>query len=240
MLSWKTTRIICTVLLLLPIVHLAYLVSREALATLNPSPDVWSKELTAYTRADRNRELPSRPVVVVGGRRVNLWRSLEEVLDEPVLMRGLGDAFVEDITYNFNALFGFYRPGAVVLLPGNSEFHIRDNKSADELLAAVQELEAIDAAREDTGRFYVFAPIKTPLYPGDYGKIDRARELLDSWADANSRVEVLDSNTMLADDHGQPRARYFLNDGVNLNEHGYLRLAVLLESALAATDTSGS
>ena len=240
MLSWKTTRIICTVLLLLPLGHPASLGPREALATLNPTPDVWTKELTAYTRADRNRELPSRPVVVVGGRRVNLWRSLEEVLDEPVLMRGLGDAIVEDITYNFNALIGFYRPGAVVLLPGNSEFHIRDNKSADELLAAVQELEAIDAAREDTGRFYVFAPIKTPLYPGDYGKIDRARELLDSWADANSRVEVLDSNTMLADDHGQPRARYFLNDGVNLNEHGYLRLAVLLESALAATDTSGS
>ncbi len=234
MLSWKTTRIICTVLLLMPVVHLAYLVSREALATLNPSPDVWSKELSAYTRADRNRELPSRPVVVVGGRRVNLWRSLDELLDEPVLMRGLGDAIVEDITYNFNALIGFYRPGAVVLLPGNSEFHIRDNKSADELLAAIQELEALDAAREDTGRFYVFAPIKTPLYPGDYVKIDRAIELLTSWASSKNRVEVLDGNTMLADDHGQPRARYFLNDGINLNEHGYLRLAVLLESALAA------
>ena len=61
MLSWKTTRIICTVLLLLPIVHLAYMVSREALATLNPSPDVWASELSAYARADATSRLPDDP-----------------------------------------------------------------------------------------------------------------------------------------------------------------------------------
>ena len=239
MLSWKTTRIICTVLLLMPIVHLAYLVSREALATLNPSPDVWSKELSAYNRADRNRELPSKPVVVVGGRRVKLWNALDELIEAPVLMRGLGDAIIEDITYNYSSLIGFYRPGSVVLLPGNSEFHIRDNKSAEELLEAIKELEAVDAARQDAGRFFVFAPIKTPLYPRDYAKIDRVIELLDSWASSNSRVELIDGNTMLTD-KGKPRARYFLTDGVNLNEHGYLRLAMMLESALSAADQTES
>ena len=234
MLSWKTTRIICTVLLLLPVVHLAYLVSREALATLDPSPDVWSKELSAYARADQAGELPREPIVVVGGRRVKLWRGLDEILDEPVLMRGLGDAIVEDIIYNYNALIGFYHPGAVVLLPGNSEFHIRDNKSAEDLLAAIKKLEAVDAARADPGRLYVFTPLKTPVYRHDYKEIDRASELLQDWARSNSRVQVLDGNRILTDGKGRPRARYFLSDGINLNEHGYLRLAVLLQSALAA------
>jgi len=233
MLSWKTTRIICTVLLLMPIVHLAYLVSREALATLDPSPDVWAKELSAYARSDKLGELPAGPVVVVGGRRVKLWQQLDDVLDEPVLMRGLGDAIVEDITYNYNALIGFYQPSAVVVLPGNSEFHIRDNKSAEELLAAIEKLESVDAARESAGRFLVFTPIKTPLYSRDYEEIDRAYRLLSAWAKSKSRVQVIDSNPMLTDDEGRPRARYFLSDGVNLNELGYLRLALLLQGAMS-------
>ena len=233
MLSWKTTRIICTVLLLLPIVHLAYLVSREALATLDPSPDVWAKELSAYARSDRADKLPSDPVVVVGGRRVKLWRDLDDILDEPVLMRGLGDAIVEDITYNYNALIGFYRPSAVVVLPGNSEFHIRDNKSAEELLAAIEKLESVDAARDTGSLFLVFTPIKTPLYQRDYEEIDRAYKLLSDWAQSKSRVRVINSNPVLTDDEGRPRARYFLSDGVNLNELGYLRLALLLQAAMS-------
>src|SRR5210317_614486 len=105
MFSWKTTRIVCIVLLLLPIVHLAYLVSRDALAILDPSPNVWDKELQAYARDDRTSTLPKNPIVVVGGRRVTLWTELPDVLaDKPVLMRGLGDAIVEDITYNYTAL----------------------------------------------------------------------------------------------------------------------------------------
>jgi hypothetical protein len=238
MLSWKTTRIICTVLLLLPVVHLAYLLSREALATLDPSPDVWAKELSAYARADREGRLPKHPIVVVGGRRVKLWRDLDELLDEPVLMRGLGDAIVEDITYNYSALVGYYQPSAVVVLPGNSEFHIRDRKSAEQLVAAIKNLEAVDASHSKVGHFYVFTPIKTPIYPRDYAEIERAGELLAEWAQRHDRVRVIDANPLLTDGEGKPRPRYFLNDGINLNELGYLRLTLLLQSAREADTAS--
>ncbi len=231
MLSWKTIRIICTLLLMLPIVHLAYLVSRETLATLDPAPDVWNNELSEYARADAANRLPEQPLVVIGGRRVKLWQGLDEFLDEPVLMRGLGDAIVEDITYNYNALVGYYRPRAVVLLPGNSEFHIRDTKSAEELVAAIKELEAIHASQADPGMLYVFTPIKTPRHPRDHEELEKAGELLKDWARTAERVKVLDANPLLTDQYGKPRGQYFLSDGVNLNEFGYLRLTLLLQSA---------
>jgi hypothetical protein len=234
MLSWKTTRIVCTILLLLPLVHLAYLRSRDALAILDPSPDVWAKELSAYARADRAAKLPQDPLVIVGGRRVKLWDGLDEILAEPVLVRGLGDAIVEDITYNYNALIGYYQPAAVVLLPGNSEFHIRDSKSASELLEAVQALEEVDNSLGVSRHFFVFTPVKTPLYPRDYLEIEEATRLLADWAQQRERVTVLDANALLCDETGRPRPRYYLSDGVNLNELGYLRLALLLQSALEA------
>ena len=237
MISWKALRAVCTVLLLLPVVHLAFLMFRETREALNDSPEAWTREVNLYAEADAKAALPEKPLVVVGGRRVKLWPDLPHLLaPRPVLMRGLGSAIIEDITYNYTSLIGYYRPDSVVLLPDNSEFHMRDNKSAPELLAAVKDLADLDASYGVTRKFYVFAPLKTLRRPGDHATIDEAARLLKDWAAANDHVAVLDANRLFAGPDGAPRPVYFRGDGVNLNEHGYLRLSVLLLSALEADE----
>ena len=164
MYSWKDLRTVCAVLLLIPIVHLVYLVSQELLDTLDASPEVWADEVADYARKDQSMTLPEDPVVVLGGRRVKLWRGLQDLLAPvPVLMRGIGEATINDVTHYYSQLAGFYDPGAVVLLPGISEFHIRDSKSAEELLSAASELVELDHSERGTRHFYIFTPIKTPL-----------------------------------------------------------------------------
>jgi hypothetical protein len=233
MYSWKAIRTVCLVLLLLPIVHLVYLVSRDTLAVLDTSPDAWRHELEAYARQDSRNHLPEHPIVVVGGQRVKLWRDLADLLaPRPVLMRGLGDATINDITHNYERLVGYYRPDAVVFLPSNSEFHIRDNKSAEDLFRAISKFVALDATHGITRRIYVITPIKTPLYPRDDAIIDRATALLEDWAADRDRVVVLDANAVLTNGNGRPRPAYFRSDGVNLNESGYLRLSLLLQTRI--------
>lgn len=233
MYSWKITRIACILLLLLPIVHLAYLMSRDARETLNNSPEAWSREINDYASVDTATALPKNPIVVVGGRRVKLWDNLQELLaPRPVVMRGLGDAIVEDITHYHAQLIGHYQPEIVVLVPGNSEFHVRDNKSAKQLTAAIRELVELDTAYGVTKEYYIFAPLKTLLRPQDHAKMDDSAHLLKAWAAADEQIEILDANPLLSGPDGLPMARYFRGDGVNLNEHGYLRLSVLLLSQL--------
>jgi hypothetical protein len=235
MYSWKAIRITCAVLLLLPIVHLAYLVSRDTMESMDSSPVSREREVNDYAAADAGMQLPQNPVVVVGGMRVKLWRDLADLLaPRPVLMRGLGDAIVQDISFNYPRLVGFYRPDTVVLLPDNSEFYLRDNKSAPELAAAIRELVALDASYGITRRFYVFAPVKTIVRPQDYPTIDEVTQLLRAWADTDEHVVLLDPNPLLTDPNGKPRGVFFRSDGVNLNEHGYLRLSVLLSTRLEA------
>jgi hypothetical protein len=235
MYSWKAIRITCAVLLLLPIVHLAYLISRDAMASMDNSPQAREREVNNYAAVDARMQLPHNPVVVVGGMRVKLWHDLADLLaPRPVLMRGLGDAIVEDISFNYTRLVGFYRPETVVLLPDNSEFHLRDNKSAPELAAAIRELVELDESYGITRHFYVFAPVKTILRPQDYPTIDEVTQLLRAWADTDRHVALLDANPLLTDPDGRPRGMYFRSDGINLNEHGYLRLAVLLSARLDA------
>jgi hypothetical protein len=233
MYSWKNARIVCTLLLLLPLVHLAWLLSRDVMATLDASPKVWADEMEAYIAADTAMHLPTDPIVVVGGRRVKLWPGLGDLLaPRPVLMRGLGNATVNDITYYYERLIGYYQPETVVLLPDNSEFHIRDAKSPEELLEAIKGLVKLDGAHEVTSRFYVFSPLKTPRYPGDAAMIEKSTELLEQWAAGVNRVTILDANPLLCRADGRPNPGFYRTDGVNLNEHGYLRLSVLLEQQL--------
>jgi hypothetical protein len=237
MYSWKTTRNFCAVLLLVPLVHLAYLMSSETLSLLDSSPQVWEPEVNAYNDNVRIEDLPAAPVVVVGGRLVTLWPGLENLLaPRPVLMRGIGDATVDDIIYHYQQLIGFYRPGTLVVLPGNSEFHIRDNKSPEELVAAIRKLEALDAAHGYTRLFYVFSPVLTPLYPGDRAKLTAAGEQLAEWAAAEPRVRFLDANPLLRGANGGPDPQFFRGDGVHLNENGFLRLALLLRQTLNDQD----
>lgn len=239
MISWKVTRIACILLLLMPIVHLIYLMSRDSVESLDNSPEAWAREVDAYAEADALVALPPHPVLVVGGRRVKLWHDLGSLLTPwPVIIRSLGDAIVEDISFNYDRLIGFYQPDTVVLLPGNSEFHVRDNKSAEQLVAAIRELFELDTAYGITRRFYIFAPLKTLLRPGDHDTIDRATALLHSWAETEERVVILDANPLLSAPDGTPSGNYLRGDGVNLNEHGYLRLSVLLRAQLEA-DTRG-
>lgn len=234
MYSWNTIRTICAILLLIPIVHLTYLVSREVLATLDISPRAWEEEVAAYTASDQATQLPTEPILVLGGRQVKLWQGLEDLLSpRPVLMRGLGDATVDDIAYYHSELIGYYQPSALVLLPGSSEFHIRDNKSAQELVTAIRKLIELDESYHVARRYYVFAPIKTPLYPADYAKIDETTHLLERWALEQPQVNILNTDPLLTLQNGRPNPNFFRLDGINLNEHGYLRISLLLQEQLA-------
>jgi hypothetical protein len=231
MYSWKSIRIACFILLILPVVHLAYLVSRSTMESLDNSPAAWAREMDAYAKFDAGQALPENPIVVIGGQRVKLWRSLQDILaPRSVLMRGLGDAIIEDLTFNYSQLVGYYQPDTIVLLPGNSEFNLRDNKSAQQLVTAMRELVALDATHGVTQHFYIYTPLKTPLRPQDHKTIEETTRLLKNWAATEERVSVLNANTLLSDASGKPMARYFRGDGTNLNEHGYLRLSVLLQA----------
>lgn len=238
MYSWNAIRTFCAVLLLLPIIHLAYLVSRDMLASMDTSPEAWADEVAAYTAVDQASQLPLEPVVILGGRQVILWTGLEDLLSpRPVLMRGLGNATIEDITHYHSELVSHYQPSALVLLPGPGEFHIRDNKSAEELVTAISNLVELDESYGVAREYYIFAPVKTPLYTEDYAKIDRVTGLLQQWAQERPEVRILDPNALLTRENGSANPDFFRLDGVNLNEHGYLRISVLLQNSLAQEQT---
>ncbi len=233
MCSWKTTRTLCAILLVLPLLHLAVLMASETRSLLDATPGAWKADVEAYNDALVIAELPENPVVVIGGRLVRLWPGLEQALaPKPVLMRGIGDATVDDITHYYQSLVGVYRPDTVVLLPSDSNFHLRDHKSANEMVDSIKRLVALDAAHGRTRVFYVFAPLQTPRYPDARVTLRNVSSELRRWAARRHGVEIIDANPLLANGDG-PDPQWFRGDGVHLNDSGFLRLSVLLQQAMA-------
>ncbi|MEZ5567011.1 MAG: hypothetical protein R3E54_01435 [Halioglobus sp.] len=205
-----------------------------------PSPQAWQAELDTYIAQDASAQLPEHPVVVIGGLRVTLWKGLEQALaPTPVLMRGLGDAIIEDLSHYYPRLVAFYRPSSVVLLPGNSEFLIRDNKSATDLADALSALLRIDAAQGFNQRFVIVSPLKTPGPGAHNATIDEAMPLLEHIASREARVTLLDANALLAGSDGEPDPGLFRGDGIHLNERGYLRLTLQLRHHLQGHTAPG-
>ena len=234
MFAWHTIRTFCVVMLCLPLLHLGIVVSRDVAAKLDSSPDAWLHEVEAYARLDQSMTMPENPVVVVGGRRVKQWEGLRNILaSEAVLMRGMGDATIEDISHHYKRLVAYHRPSTVVFLPSDSEFHIRDSKNEQEYMHAIRKMAATDARHGGDWSLILFAPIKSPLRPSDHDKIDIIARELQAFSAENDRIEAIDANPLLALADGAPNPAYFRPNGSSLNEAGYVRLGLLLDDALA-------
>ncbi|KZX51330.1 hypothetical protein A3709_10960 [Halioglobus sp. HI00S01] len=236
MFSWQAIRISCIVILAVPLVHLVFLMSSDIADALNSEPEVWADDIEDYRREDMSRELPEKPIVVVGGMRARMWDGLPELLaPKPVLMRGIGDAIVDDIVYHYDDLIGYYQPETVIFLPSVTEFHIRDNKSAEDLAEGIAELVTTDEQVHITQQFFIISPVKTLLHPSDHETIDETMVILREWVKEHPHVALLDLNRLLQNREGLPEAAYFRSDGSNLNEHGYLRLSTLVQNQLDKT-----
>jgi hypothetical protein len=229
MLPWITIRRALTVLLLLPLVHFAYIVAGDFQKVLNLSPTTWENEVVAYEALDRNSAPPRRPLLVLGGRQAGLWNSLPHTLfPMPVLNRALGDANLNDIDNYLDRIANPYKPMAVILIPSSTNFVIRADKSAEQFMQNTASICAKLQLLLTKPHCYVMSLPKWPAYPDLWNRVDRANELLSYWTDANENASLIDARPILEDADGQTIGAHFRNDGHNLNDWGMEKIDPLI------------
>jgi len=220
-------------LLLLPLVHLAWLISTDLQRYLDPSPRTWEGELQSVVDTDMHTTLPAHPVLVVGGQRVRFWDDLPQRFAAGVtLRRPLGDATLEDLTFYYDRLVAFYQPAVLVLFPGHADLHLRDDKTPEAFRGAVEIFLDKDRDYAPTRQRILLTPLLTPLHPGDATRIAAMSTLAQGLAAERDDLLVINANAALQRADGSPDPAYFRIDGVNLNSAGYAIITALLQSAL--------
>mgnify|MGYP006289592615 FL=1 len=233
MVSPAITHRAAVILLLLPLVHLAWLIGADLQRYLEPSPRTWEGALQSIVDVDMRTTLPAHPVLIVGGQRVRLWDELPPRFAPGVtLRRALGDATLEDLTFYYDRLVAYYQPAVLVVFPGYADLHLRDDKTPAEFRRAVEALLDRDRDYAHGRRRVLLTPLLTPLHPGDASRIAAMSTLARGLAAERDDLQVIDANPALQRADGSPDPAYFRIDGVNLNAAGYAIITDLLESCL--------
>jgi hypothetical protein len=233
MYEWSVLRAVAGVLLCLPLLHFALIATRDISAYFDPSPTVWADDISRYNELDLKRELPERPVLVVGGQRVRLWKDLPARLrGHNTLMRPLGDATLEDLTFHYDRLIGYYQPEVLVVFPGYADLHLRDEKSPEDFERAIRELLALDTSYDGASHRFVITPLQMPLHPEDHERVDAMAAVAERLQDELEDLTVIDPNPLLSDIGGRPDPSFYRGDGINLNAEGYARVTLLLQTAM--------
>lgn len=235
MYQWKSLRTIAGLLLCLPVIHFALLLSKDVNNYLNPSPEVWNADIADLIDSDLDKTIPEDPIVVIGGHRVRLWKDLPAgLLPRQTLLRPLGDATLEDLSYHFDRLAAFYRPDILVIFPGYADLHLRDEKTPEDFRDSMRALLKLDEEYGASSWRYVIAPVQMPLHPDDEERISKIGAALELMAEETPDLTIIDPNPMLRGSGGAPNPDYYRGDGVNLSPTGYARVTLLLATEIKA------
>lgn len=237
MFEWSTLRSLAVVLLAIPVIHLTFILTSGVSRYLDPSPEAWRSELEQIVESDTRLSLPDSPILVVGGQRVRLWRDLAETLaPKQTLLRPLGDATIEDLTYHYDRLIGHYRPDTLIVVTSYADLHVRDSKSPDDFEEALRTLLEMDTSYGSTRVRILLTPVLMPLHANDGPRVRAMAGVARRLQREISNLVVLDPNSLLLNADGRPNPDYYLSDGINLNSEGYARITLLLEQALDSAD----
>lgn len=233
MYQWKTLRTLAGLLLCIPLIHLALIMSRDISAYLDPSPKVWDGEIAALIASDLDAAIPEEPIVVIGGHRVRLWKDLPvSLLPREILLRPLGDATLEDLTHHYDRLAAFYRPDILVVFPGYADLHLRDEKTPSDFKDSLRALLDLDEEYGASSWRYVIAPVQMPLHPEDHERISMIGQSIELLAAELPDLTIIDPNPMLSKADGTPNPAYYRGDGINLSPSGYARISMLLATEI--------
>lgn len=233
MYSWTRLRRILVVVLLLPVAHFMITVGGDLRAVLTPKPTVWEDEVRGVELRSKPDPAGGPPLVIIGGRQAKLWSGLDNTFfPMAVLNNGIGSATIDDVLYYFDRLVTPYQPQAVLMVPGPSDFIMRDNKSPEDFMLMLKGLSNHVIRLDGKPHFYVATLNKWPRFPGYWGVVDTVNLQLEIWADEQPRVTLLDARLLFEERGGLPVGQMFSADGVNLNDWGYIRMSLLLRQQI--------
>lgn len=203
----------------------------QCASTAEPTAkSAWEAAIVRFEEADRQSPPPLGGIVFVGSSTIRLWNLAESFSDLELLNRGFGGSQLADSVHFCPRIVLKYRPRLVVLYAGDNDlaFGKTPEQVRDDLQAF---LKLVRDALPETRVIYL--SIKPSIARWRlYEAQQRANQLCTELLTHNPRAQFLDVGRVLLDEQGQPRAEYFVADGLHLSPAGYARWAELLRPHL--------
>ena len=194
---------------------------------------LWEVAVRKFEKADARTEYPADSVLFYGSSSIRRWRTIEaDMAPRPVIQRGYGGARLSDaVGFVPRVVAPHADVDAIVVFVAN-DIDGRANQPtpaevgdlAAELLARVRE------SHPETPLVWIETtptPARFDLWP----LISEANDLIEAACESDGHAEYLrTADHFLAD--GQPDERWFVSDGIHLNDDGYAMWSALIRRTL--------
>ena len=176
-------------------------------------------EISALEKQIKNKKITDDLVVFYGSSTIRLWNSLQDDFPHTnTLNLGFGGAFISSLSQNFERLFTFEAPKAIVLYLGGNDLSL--GWTAEKIIKKIKTLIAIIHSKFPSASI-INLSIKPSIERSDQIEkiiqINKAIILFAEKTDFLKHVNIFDD--LLKD--GKANPNYFLRDGLHLNGDGY-------------------
>jgi len=199
--------------------------------------DYIQRIIERYREDDRSHEQEFVDVLFLGSSSIHGWKTLQQdMVPLTVLNRGVNGIRIQEIVANADALILPHKFRALVLYAGENSMPLQDY-SVEMLVESLQRLmKILQEAERDVPVFYISMK-PSPKRAWHWEKMQRGNGLLEAYAKTQSRLSYVDVARDMLDSDGTVKPELFREDGLHLNDRGYLiwrnRLRPILLSALA-------
>ena len=180
----------------------------------------WNQDIAAFQVSDRQHPPAAGAVLFIGSSSIRFWKTLASDFPEvKTINRGFGGSEIDDATFFADRIVAPYHPRAIVMYAGDNDLADGDSPARvrDDFAAFVRRARALDRAVPIA--FIAIKPsvARQELLP----QIREANALVRRYAASQHGVTYLDVFTPMLGSDGQPRAKWFIGDGLHMNRTGY-------------------
>lgn len=193
-------------------------------------PERWAADIAQIVRAPRE---PNRPVLFYGSSSIRLWKSLAvDMAPLPVVNGGFGGSRLFDAVYWAELVLASTNPRAIVVFSGTNDIAGGSPRSADWLAERFEELVRRVRGLGCQAPLFYLAITPSPARVEHLEIVHRANRLIAEHCARDASLHFVDSGSGVLDAAGQPAAKWFVEDGLHLNQDGYAHWTKTLRPVL--------
>ena len=185
----------------------------------NPDPARFEKDIAAFESEDHVSPPPRDAMLFVGSSSIGYWDVAAAFPGIATIKRGFGGSHVSDNIYFADRIVVRYRPRLIVFYAGDAD--VAGNKNAEQIAQDYTTFIALIHSKLPGTPMVIIGIKPSPAHWSRMEIIRRANDMVRQLAASDHLVAYVDVEAPLLGTDGKPRAEFYADNGLNLNERGY-------------------
>ena len=195
--------------------------------------DRFADAILNMEKEDSLRTAQEDEILFVGSSSIRMWKSLViDMLPMHAINRGFGGSTIPEVIYFTNRIVIPYKPKLIVFYCGEND--INDGYTPQEVLESFIAFdELVHQKLPKTQLLYISMKPSLDLWD-QWDKLEEGNLLIKKYIESKPHLHYFDSSQSMLTAEGTPDSTIFIEDGLHMNEAGYVRWTAQLKPVVSA------